>query len=427
MEIGVYGLWHLGCVTAACCAAVGHRVVCFDPDQTTARAFGRGQPPIEEPSLADLTAAGIASGRLRCPDEAVQGLGGIRIFWVTFDTPVNDRDEADVAFVRAKLEEIVDAIPRGALVLISSQVPVGFTRSLARDWAGRGLRFAYAPENLRLGKAIEAFSKPARVIIGRDGTADDALLTELFAPMCARLEFMSIESAEMTKHALNAFLATSVAFINEIARLCEKVGADASQVERGLKSDVRIGHQAYLGPGAAFAGGTLARDLRFLCGFGQSLGLGTPLLEGVLASNELHGDWAHQKVQSLLAGGGSVVAVLGLTYTAGTSTLRRSAAVELCRQLAAAGISVRAHDPGVAQLPEDLAAIMHWCVDARAALAGADVAVIATPWAQFRLLGADDFLMAMRKPQVVDPNWFLAKALSDDSRIGYFAVGSMSQ
>src|SRR5262249_54692171 len=148
-------------------------------------------------------------------------------------------------------------------------------------------------------------------------------------------EWMSVESAEMTKHALNAFLATSVTFINELARLCEVVGADAKEVERGLKSEGRIGPRAYLSPGAAFAGGTLARDVRFLCAFGQQHDIATPLLSGVIASNNQHKSWAADRVHDLLRGSAGIVAVLGLTYKPGTSTLRRSASVELCRQLSA--------------------------------------------------------------------------------------------
>src|SRR5262249_55908779 len=145
---------------------------------------------------------------------------------------------------------------------------------------GRCLHYAYSPENLRLGKALESFRSPERIVIGVDSTHDRGWLADLFAPFCSKIEWMSIESAEMTKHALNAFLATSVAFINELARLCEGVGADAKQVERGLKTEARIGPRAYLSPGGAFAGGTLARDLQFLVGQGLTHRVSTPLLSG---------------------------------------------------------------------------------------------------------------------------------------------------
>ena len=202
----------------------------------------------------------------------------------------------------------------------------------------------------------------------------------------------------MTKHALNAFLATSVTFINELARLCEVLGADAREVERGLKSDGRIGTRAYLGPGAAFAGGTLARDLRFLIDLGEQGRLPTPLFRGVLASNERHKGWLQNKIAEALVGiPRPVAAVLGLTYKPGTSTLRRSASVELCGWLQRRGVEVRAHDPAVNCLPDRLRSAVHLCSGPSEALAGADVAVVATEWPAYRLLSSEQFRAGMRR------------------------------
>jgi UDPglucose 6-dehydrogenase len=351
-------------------------------------------------------------------------LRNAEVLWVTFDTPVNDRDEADAGYVRERLEEIAADIPSGALVLVSSQVPVGFTCALARDWQGRGLRFAYSPENLRLGKALESFRTPDRVVVGLREPADRAALADLFAPFGWRTEWMGMESAEMTKHALNGFLATSVAFINELGRLCEALGADAKEVERGLKSESRIGPRAYLSPGAAFAGGTLARDLRYLTRFGEQHHLRTPLFNGVLASNDLHKGWVRDKVHKLLSAVAEpVVAVLGLTYKPGTSTLRRSASVELCTWLHDQGIRVQAHDPAVGTVPDELRPLMFLCDRPREALRGADLAIVATEWPDYRALAADHFVTEMRRPQVLDQNWFLASALAGDGRIAYLATG----
>ena len=235
MRIAVYGLWHLGCVTAACLASAGHQVVGLDPDAKVVEDLRHGRPPLEEPGLADLIAAGLAGGNLSFTVGPAAALTDAEVLWVTFDTPVNECDEADTAYLRERLEAIAGEVRPGTLVLISSQVPVGFTPSLERDWAGKGARFAYSPENLRLGKALDSFRKPERVVVGLRDPADRPLLAALFAPFCERIEWMTVESAEMTKHALNAFLATSVTFINELARLCEAVGADAKEVERGLQ------------------------------------------------------------------------------------------------------------------------------------------------------------------------------------------------
>jgi UDPglucose 6-dehydrogenase len=424
MRVVVYGLWHLGCVTAACLARAGHGVAGLDPDTRTIDDLRRGRPPLHEPGLAELIAAGLDNNHLSFHTDPAAALAEANVLWITFDTPVNERDEADVDFVRARLEEVRPALKAGTLVLISSQVPAGFTRSLQRDWSSGGLRFAYSPENLRLGKAIEVFCNPERVVLGVEDETDRPRLTELFAPFCSRLEWMSLESAEMTKHALNAFLATSVTFINELARLCEEVGADAKEVERGLKSEGRIGSRAYLSPGAAFAGGTLARDLRFLVRRGRDVHVETPLLQGVLASNDVHKNWVRERVAHLLAGVAKpVVAVLGLTYKPGTSTLRRSSAVELCRWLREQGVCVRGHDPAVDSLPPELREVLELTPSPLAALDGAHVAVIATEWPSFRGLQAEDFNARMGRACVIDPNHFLADVLGDDARIHYFATG----
>jgi UDPglucose 6-dehydrogenase len=427
MRVVVYGLWHLGCVVAACLAKAGHRVVGLDRDESLVQGLRQGVPPLHEPGLADLIAHGTAAGRLSFTSEPVAALRGAEVLWVAFDTPVNDQDEADVAFVRSQLEAVRHAVAPGTLVLISSQVPVGFTRVLESDWSGHALHFAYSPENLRLGKALEVFQNPERVVIGLRHDEDRPRLAALFPASCPRLEWMSVESAEMTKHALNAFLATSVTFINELARLCEAVGADAKEVERGLKSEVRIGPRAYLSPGAAFAGGTLARDVGFLIDCGRHHHRPTPMLSGVLASNNLHKDWPFDQVRRLLGPEGSgkspVVAVLGLTYKPGTSTLRRSASLELCQQLHACGLRVQVHDPAVRVLPGEFRHLGVPCGCAREALAGADAAVFATPWPEYRDLKSDTILEVMRQPQVIDPNHFLADLLASDPRITYLAPG----
>jgi UDPglucose 6-dehydrogenase len=255
-----------------------------------------------------------------------------------------------------------------------------------------------------------------------------AKLAELFGPFSKNIEWMSIESAEMTKHAINAFLATSVTFANELARLCEKVGANAKEVERGLKSEGRIGQKAYVSPGGAFAGGTLARDLRFLTEFGRTHGVETPLFDGVIASNDRHKRWTRNKVAEMLQGVEKpVVAVLGLTYKPGTDTLRRSTSIELCMWMAEQKYFVKAHDPAVKGLPGEYRSAIALCSTVNEALYGADLAVVATEWPDYRSLTPDDFLKQMRRPAVIDPNWFLAGSLTGERRIHYVTTGRDSK
>jgi UDPglucose 6-dehydrogenase len=344
--------------------------------------------------------------------------------WVTFDTPVDDDDQADAGWVRAQLEAIRQHLLPDSLVLVSSQVPVGFTRSVADDWQTSlpDVEFACSPENLRLGQAIAVFRAPGRVVIGLGTKPSRERLARLFAPFCDRILWMSLESAEMTKHALNSFLAVQVVYTNELARLCERVGADARDVERGLRSDPRIGDKAYVAPGPPLAGGTLARDIQLLRALSAHHGLESPVVEGVVRSNRLHMDWTRDRLSELLAGTDAPrVALLGLTYKAGTDTLRRSASVEVGRWLLERGVEVRAFDPAVRSVPPELN-WLHLAPSLHEVLAGADAAVIATPWPEFATLTAEQVVQAMRAPRLVDQAGFLSY-LADDPRLTYVCVG----
>jgi len=427
MRVCVYGMWHLGCVTAACLAEHFATTGC-DPNEETVARLRQATPPISEPGLAELIAAGLSSGRLSFSIDLARAVGSADVIWVTFDTPVNDDDVADVDAVRAHVEAIFPHLREGALVLMSSQVPVGFTASLEQAfrslYPGRRASFAYSPENLRLGQALQSFRQPQRIVGGVRNEEDRAILAAVFAPFSQNILWMDVESAEMTKHALNAFLATSVVFINEIAELCEQVGADAKEVERGLKSEPRIGPKAYLGPGSAFAGGTLARDVAFLAQIGRREGVPTHLFSGVAASNNEHKAWPTRTLMRLLGDPrGKRIAILGLTYKPGTDTLRRSSAVELCLWLSSHGAEVRAYDPAVRRLPPELSSLIRLCESSREALDAADAMVLATEWPTFKELSADDVVNSMRTAVVLDPNRFLAPELARDRRVRYAAVG----
>jgi UDPglucose 6-dehydrogenase len=286
-KIVVYGLWHLGCVTAASLAQEHFDVWGLDSNTEFIGNLKNGKAPIFEPGLEELIADGLRSGWLKFTSNLQEALSEADVIWIAFDTPVDEDDRADVEFVRNQLDAAFPHINSGAIILISSQVPVGFTDSLRIRWQaaepGKTLIYSYSPENLRLGKALKNFRADDRIVIGLDGEQGRDMIHDIFIKFCTRLEWMSVKSAEMTKHALNSFLAVSVAMANEIARICERTGADAREVERGLKSENRIGPGAYLGPGGPFAGGTLARDLRFLVQLGANCGVQTPLLIGALS------------------------------------------------------------------------------------------------------------------------------------------------
>jgi UDPglucose 6-dehydrogenase len=420
LRLAVAGLWHLGSVTAACCARHFH-VAGLDFDEAIVAGLSQGKAPILEPGLNELVAAGLAKQSLRFTTDPKSACADADMLWLCYDTPVNDHDESDVAFVLDRLRLCLPHLPAGALVLVSSQLPVGTCAALEREFPQ--FHFACSPENLRLGRAVETFEKAERVVAGLRNDVKKALIDQLFKPFTPQVLFMRTESAEMVKHALNSFLASSVTLINEVARLCEQVGADAKEVSAGLKSDLRIGPRAYLSPGGPFAGGTLARDVVTLTRLGQEKQESLSLIPAIKQSNDFHRGWAFRKLQSRLGDlRGKTIAVLGLVYTPHTDTLRRSAAVELCRQLLAAGARVQAFDPAVKSPSAELAGVV-LAPDLSAALKSADAAVICTEWPQFRQAPWPDLSRLMRRALIVDANGFLSSSLSAVPGIELCCVG----
>lgn len=435
MKICVLGLWHLGTVTAACLASSSHQVVGLDFDAETVSGLQSGKPPLFEPGLEDLVKRGLAAKRLSFTTDIATALHSTEVVWVAYDTPVDEQDHADVDFVIERVKRLFPNLEAGTLVLISSQLPVGTTRKLEEMYARhypaeeKRVSFGYSPENLRLGKAISVFTEPDRIIVGVRSQADRERITKMLKPFTERIEWMSVESAEMTKHALNAFLATSIAFTNELAAVCEQVGADAKDVERGLKTEARIGPKAYLSPGTAFAGGTLARDIMFLTQLGADCHVPLRLIPAVRASNDEHKNWLRRKLNEL-AGPlkNKRIAVWGLTYKPGTDTLRRSGSVELCMWLTQQGAQVHAHDPAIKQLPRELAGAIMLHATPLAAVKDAFILIIATEWPEYQAVPAQDLVSVMSKPvRVIDANRFLAKTLGADQRMDYLAIGMPSR
>jgi UDPglucose 6-dehydrogenase len=427
MKVCVQGLWHLGSVITACLASVGHEVVGFDSDQTTIDGLTQGKAPIFEPGLNALIQAGILSKKLRFSSSPKQTLSDIEVLWVAFDTPVDNDDQADVEFVQAQVRAVLPLLSDSVVVLVSSQMPVGSIRKL-EDFArlnlpSKRLSFASFPENLRLGKAIDVFLNPDRIVVGLRYPESRVTLERLLSPITDKIEWMSVESAEMTKHSINSFLAISVTFANEIASICELVGADAKEVERGLKTEARIGPRAYLSPGGPFAGGTLSRDIEFLGIASRAKGLVTPLLSSVRPSNDEHKNWVRRKLLEHFKKLDVItVAIWGLTYKPGTDTLRRSLAVELCDWLLEQEATVHVHDPAVQHLPErwaDRVFSHHLALDT---LDEADVLIIGTEWPEFREKAAEIVSVAQQHLVVIDPNRHLQAELAS-SGLKYVAVG----
>lgn len=342
-RIGVFGLWHLGCVISTSWSSLKHKVAAFDQDENLIQNLSKGIPPIFEPDLAETILKNIKNKSLSFTS-SLSDLRACDFVFLAYDTPVLDDDRSDITVLENAIQDMGSVLKRGAVVIVSSQTPAGacavFRKSLKDK--NPSLDLAYSPENLRLGEALDNYLSPGRIILGTEDKNTEKKILSLFKAIPAKVLTMNLTSAEMVKHGINAFLAGSIAFTNELADICEKSGADIADVARGMKTDSRIGEKAYLSPGIGFSGGTLGRDLRVL----DSLG-GTFFGE-IFRRNARRKIAVIERLKSNMTGKslmGRKVGVLGLTYKPGTSTLRRSLPVEIVRELASEGASVSVYDP----------------------------------------------------------------------------------
>ena len=381
--ICITGIWHQGTVLAGGLAALGHDVRAF-ADPETAALLTRGAPPVHEPGLPELLERNLREGRLRVFEDLAEALAGAEFAFISTDTPVGLDDEPALEGVFA-LASAIGAAASGDLVLcVTAQVPVGTTERLRtavqQELNGNRVEAAYVPEFLRLGTAVESFENADRFVVGTDSEEVAQRVAAIFSPLGRPLVVTSVRTAEMAKHAANTFLATSISFANEISDLCEQVGADPVEVARILKLDKRIGPHAYLSPGLGYAGGTLGRELRVLQALGAEHGVETKLVDAVVAVNDSRPQLVRRRLGAALGDlSGRRVALFGLTYKPGTSTLRRAISLEIARDLQGAGAEVAAYDPlaDIGEVEEVPALVAESPYDAAA---GAAAIVLVTEW-----------------------------------------------
>ena len=427
MKIAVQGLWHLGSVTATCLASKNYKVLAVDTDKTLIENFNQGILPIFEPGLEDLFKRNKKN--LTFTND-LNKLSNIDVLWITYDTPVDNRDRADVEFVVQKIKDSLFFLKDSSVVLISSQLPVESIKSLEiyAKKKKRKIRFAYSPENLRLGDALNVFLNPDRIVVGYRDEYSKKVISKILTKITKNVIWMSVESAEMTKHAINSFLALSVTFANELASICEKVGADAKQVELGLKTDIRIGKKAYLGPGGPFAGGTLARDIKFLESVSKKFSLQNKIISSVFKSNQNHKLW-HQKL-ILNEFSGNLInknfLILGLTYKPDTNTLRRSQSIELINWLHSKKATISAYDPSIKESSNSTLKKINLLskVDN---LLKFDVVIISTPKNCFKDIFDLESLRMMTKNKIkIFDQHRLLNFSNTEKNIKYFTVGYVS-
>lgn len=423
------GLWHLGSVVSASLAELGYDVIGVDPDAERVRALGQGVPPLFEPDLERLMRKHVDAGRLRFTAEMGEGVRDADVVLLTFDTPVDEQDELDLTPVTDAVQRMAATLKPNALVVIQSQVPVGTCQQLQAMIQRLNPRWhpqlACVPENLRLGQAIQRFLSPAMLVIGADESATrarvDAFLAGLSTP---KRILVDLKTAEMTKHALNAFFATCVSFANELGGLCDEIGADGVRIAEAMRCDERVGPKALIVPGGPFGGGTLARDVTILKRVGKAHAYETFLIDAVLNVNARQKRLVQRRLQRLFGSlQGLTVGVLGLTYKAGTSTLRRSPVIELMNELIAGGAQVKAYDPKADLTELDSAVRFRICPSVNEVAEGTDALIIATEWPEFKELDYAVLRPTVRRPVILDTKNLLVPEQIAQAGFLYVGIG----
>ena len=398
-KIGVISLWHLGEIYSTGLAELGHSVIAIDDDEEIIRNFKNNIPPLAEPKLTELIASNKSAGRILYSSD-LSKIKECEVVWITFDTPVNNDDEVQLDIVFKSVERAIPYLRDGVLFIVSSQIPIGTSRKIVAMIKDKRpemiFYYAYLPENLRLGEAVRCFMNPGRIVVGTEDNEALTKIKEIFSPLNVEIVVMNPSSAEMTKHSLNTFLATSISLANDIADLCELYGADVEEVIKTLKSDPRIGPKAYLFAGLGFSGGTLGRDLKAMLMAGRAQAIELPVIESVFLKNKSRNAIVEQRLIKELGDIKSrTFALFGVTYKAGTSTLRRSQPLEIEKLLREAGVTLKLYDP-IAKIDE-VATITpsSFSNDPYDAVKDAEVILIMTPWKDFRNLDFPKLRTAM--------------------------------
>jgi UDPglucose 6-dehydrogenase len=434
MNICVVGVGYVGLVTGACFAEFGIKVVCVDKDREKIAALTQGTIPIYEPGLSELVAKNLKSGNLLFTEDLRSAVSRALVVFIAVGTPQGQDGSADLQYVREVARAIGETMDGYKVVVTKSTVPVGtgrLIRKIIEESQAEPVPFDVAsnPEFLREGSAIEDFMRPNRVVVGAASGQAAAILKDLYSPLyLIETPFIvtDVETAELIKYASNAFLATKVSFINEMALLCERVGADVHVVARGMGLDQRIGSK-FLHPGPGFGGSCFPKDLKALAHIAREQGLEFRLVEATMAVNERQRRHSYDKVVQALGGEGQVrgrtVALLGLTFKPNTDDLREAPPLFLLARLLEAGARVQAFDPAGMPGAKRLHPEAVYCADAYDAARGADVLVIATEWNQFRNLDWDRLLQTMARPVVVDLRNVYEPARMKRLGVTYYGMG----
>ena len=404
MKVAILGAGYVGLVTGACLADFGHRVTCIDTNEKRVDALKAGQIPIYEPGLDSIVASNLAAGNLQF-GTSLDLVAGCDAVFIAVGTPTErGGSKADLSQVFGAAAALAEHIDDDTVVVCKSTVPVGTTREVGRRIraARPNLRFEVAsnPEFLREGAAIEDFKRPDRIVVGVDSERAREVLYQIYRPLSLNetpMLFTGLETAELTKYAANAFLATKITFINEIADLCERVGANVQDVARGMGMDRRIGPK-FLHAGAGYGGSCFPKDTLALVETGREAGARLGIVEAVIAGNDSRKARLAERVVAEMGGsaGGRTVAVLGLTFKPNTDDMRDAPSLVMVPALQAHGANVRVHDPKGMPSARALLDGVTWCETPLEAVEGADAVVITTEWDIYRAMDLAGLKKAMR-------------------------------
>lgn len=410
MHIAVIGTGYVGLVTGACFAEFGVEVTCVDVDESKIERLKKGVIPIYEPGLDKIVEKNAASGRLHFTTDVASAIKDAQVVFLAVGTPPKDDGSPDMSYYQQAAKDVAESIDGYKVLVTKSTVPVG-TGQWLKKFVAENLKVptefgvASNPEFLREGAAIEDFMRPDRVVIGSNEPRAIEVMKELYRPLYlieTPIVITSLEAAELIKYAANAFLATKITFINEIANLCDAIGCDVHDVARGMGMDNRIGRK-FLHPGPGYGGSCFPKDTRALTTVADQFGVETRIVDAVIEANERQREAMIPKIEKLLGDlKDKRIGVLGLSFKPETDDMRESPAIDIIRSLVARGSSVIAFDPVAMDEAKHCLPDIEYATDEYEAIRGADVLLIVTEWNQFRALDMDRVKSLLRSPKIAD-------------------------
>lgn len=432
MNICVVGTGYAGLVTGACFADFGINVTCVDKDRGKIKTLGKGEIPFFEPGLKEIVTKNLKQGRLSFTTDLADAIRKSLVVFIAVGTPSKEDGSVDLSYIEEVAGSVAKNLNGYKVVVTKSTVPVG-TGSLIRKIISEGnaeeamFDVAANPEFLREGSAVEDFMRPNRVIIGVTSPQAAAILKDLYSPLYlieTPFVITELETAELIKYGSNAFLAMKISFINEMANLCETVGADVHTVAKAMGLDRRIGPK-FLHPGPGFGGSCLPKDTLALKKIARDGGYEFKLVEAVLEVNSRQRRLMVEKIKKVLGGlSGRVIGVLGLTFKPNTDDIRESPAIDIVRALIGEGALIRAYDPvGVENAKKVLPKGVTYCEDSYGAAEGSDALVILTEWNQFRMLDMEKIKGLLKSPRLIDMRNVYEPSVMKKLGIEYISVG----